>query len=103
MKRVPEAVLDDSKHLFWDIDASTLDPKLHEDFVLGRVLSLGNICAVKCVIEEVGLEVVRDFVLRAPHRLDRRSRRFFEVICSIQDSTCTTKPSRLVNELLFRP
>ena len=103
VKRLPEAVMEDSKHLFWDIDPSTLDPKLHEDFVLGRVLSLGNERAVKSVIEEVGLDVIRDFVLRSPHRLDRRSRRFFEVIFSVQDSTCTTKLSRLVKRPLFQP
>lgn len=102
MKRLPEAVLDDAKHLFWDVDPGTLDPKAHEDFVLGRVLSLGNMRAVKSVVDEVGLEVIRDFVLRAPHRLDRRSRRFFEVIFSVRDSQCTTKPSRLINGPLFR-
>jgi hypothetical protein len=103
VKRFPEAVMEDSKHLFWDIDPSTLDPQLHEDFVLGRVLSLGNVRAVKSVVEEVGLDAIRNFVLRSPHRLDRQSRRFFEVIFSVQDSTCTTKPSRPVNAPLFQP
>jgi hypothetical protein len=103
VKRIPEEVQSDSERLFWDIDRNTLDPQLHEDFILGRVLTLGNERAVKAIIAEVGLEALQDFVLRAPHRLDRRSRRFFEVVLSVHESSCTTKPSRPIISPLYWP
>jgi hypothetical protein len=101
VERLPEAVQNEFQRLFWDIEPKGLDTQLHMDFILGRVLSFGSERAVKAIVEEVSLEALREFVLRAPHRLDRRSRRFFEVVFSVQESTCTTKPSRPVISPLY--
>jgi hypothetical protein len=103
MNRVPSEVLAESRHLFWDIDPATLDPHRHADFVIGRVLSKGSWAALSALRSEVGDATLRDFVERAPHRLDRRSLRFFQVVLGTDPSACTTKPSRPSTAPLFSP
>jgi hypothetical protein len=90
--------------LFWDIDPATLDPKLHEDFILGRVLSEGTeemVCALRAAVGDSGL---RSFLERAPHRLDQRTRRFLEVVLeapATHQPQCTTTPFRRSSDALF--
>jgi hypothetical protein len=103
VNRIPDEVLEEAPHLFWDVDPSTLDPVRHEDFIFGRVLSKGSWAALRAVRLVVGDQTLREFVQRAPHRLDRRSRRFFEVALAIDETPCTTTPFRRSNERLFSP
>ncbi len=84
------------------MDVANIDLNRHADFVLGRVLSLGDAEAVHCLRREFGDEALRDFVARAPHRLDERSRRFFEVVLNVGESTCSPAPFRKRREQLFR-
>lgn len=103
MKRIPEVLRRRATKLFWDVDVSALDPERHEDFILGRVLSKGDLEAVRALREEVGDAVLRAFVARAPHRLDRRSLRFFEVVLSTDEVPCTNHPFQRSSVPLFRP
>lgn len=89
MRRIPQPVLDASTRLFWDVDPATLDPALHEDFILGRVLSEGDWDVVQALRAEVGDKVLRAFLERAPHRLDSRTRRFLEVVLPASEEPCT--------------
>jgi hypothetical protein len=84
------------------VDVKSIDLNRHADFVLGRVLSLGDAEAVHCLRREFGDDALRDFVARAPHRLDARSRRFFEVVLNVSESTCKQAPFRKRKEQLFR-
>jgi hypothetical protein len=103
MNRVPSEVLAESRHLFWDVDPASLDSHAHADFVIGRVLSKGSWSAVSALRSEVGDATLRDFVERAPHRLDHRSLIFFQVVLGTDPSACTTKPSRPSIATLFSP
>src|SRR5687767_7382071 len=103
MKRLPEAVLRLARQLFWDIEPGELDLERHEDFIFGRVLSLGDLDAVSALRAEVGDDALRAFIQRAPHRLDRRSLRFFQVLLSLPEASCTTTPSPRISAPLFRP
>jgi hypothetical protein len=103
VERIPPEVLAEDRRLFWDVDAEKLDPRKHEDFILGRVLSMGSWAALSAVRRELGDAGLRAFVQRAPHRLDRRSRRFFQVVLSIPETSCTTTPFRKSNDPLFAP
>jgi hypothetical protein len=101
---LPEIIASHAGRLFWDVDAGSLDLEAHEDFVLGRVLSLGSWQDLTALREEIGDDRIRQFVERAPHRLDRRSRRFFEVVLGARlEEACTTTPFRRSSESLFRP
>jgi hypothetical protein len=54
MQRIPEAILNAGPRLFWDVDVATLDPRQHEDFIFGRVLSEGTTELVQALRDEVG-------------------------------------------------
>ncbi len=77
MRRLPEILRRNAARLFWDVDVGGIDLNRHADFVLGRVLSLGDAEAVHCLRREFGDEALRDFVARASHRLDARAPAFF--------------------------
>jgi hypothetical protein len=107
MQRVPEAILNAGNRLFWDVDVATLDPSKHEDFILGRVLSDGTTNMVRALRDAVGDSTLRAFLTRAPHRLDRRTRRFLEVVLAGESAqeqeACTTTPFRRSSDALFSP
>jgi hypothetical protein len=107
MQRIPAQILRAGNRLFWDVDASQLDPAQHEDFIFGRVLSDGNEAEVRALHHEVGTEALRHFLSRAPHRLDARTRRFLEVVLDAarphQQEPCTTKLFLRSNSALFSP
>jgi hypothetical protein len=103
LKTLPKAIQDRAQQLFWDVDPRTIDLSLHRDFVLGRVLSEGDWDAVRSLRDALGDEVLADFVARAPHRLDARSRRFFEVVLPPPSTPCTTPPFRRNSDALFLP
>ena len=106
MERIPEVILNAGRRLFWDIDVAQLDPSKHEDFILGRVLSDGTADMVRALREVVGDSELRAFAIRAPHRLDRRTRRFLEVVLTgdeIEEPACTTTPFRRTSDALFSP
>jgi hypothetical protein len=105
MERIPEVILNAGNRLFWDVDVAQLDPAKHEDFILGRVLSYGTLEMVQALRKVVTDSELRAFVLRAPHRLDLRSRRFFEVVLAgsaeEKPEPCATMPFRCSSDALF--
>jgi hypothetical protein len=107
MQRIPRTILSAGNRLFWDVDVATLDPAKHEDFILGRVLSEGTTDMVRALRDAVGDSALRAFLIRAPHRLDRRTRRFLEVVLAGEGAqeqpACTTTPFRRSSDALFAP
>jgi hypothetical protein len=103
MIRIPPEVLAEASRLFWDVDLTAVDPVKHADFVFGRVLTHGSWIAIRALRAEVGDDALRDFVRRAPHRLDRRSLRFFRLALVPEESSCTTQPFRRTSDRLFSP
>lgn len=107
MRHIPDAILNAGNRLFWDVDITSLDPSKHEDFILGRVLSEGTTAAVLALRDAVGDSALYAFLLRAPHRLDRRTRRFLEVVLAgdkpQEQAACTTTPFRRNSDALFSP
>jgi hypothetical protein len=105
VQRLPEAIFQAGRRLFWDVDVGRLDPVRHEDFIFGRVLSEGTEEMVRALRAEVGDSALRAFLERAPHRLDRRTRRFLEVVLSDaatqEQTTCTKTPFRRNSDALF--
>lgn len=103
MRAIPRAVLEASSRLFWDVDIDALDPELHEDFILGRALSEGDWTVVRALRDEIGDAALRAFLERAPHRLDKRTRRFLEVVLPKSSEPCTTPHFRRSRDALFSP
>jgi hypothetical protein len=90
--------------LFWDVDLGRLDPEQHRDFILGRLLSEGDWAVVQATRAWVGDDAIADYVRRdAGRRLDRRTRRFLEVVLDIPPEPCTKTSSTSPSAPLFRP
>jgi hypothetical protein len=101
VRAIPPEVLARARRLFWDVDVAALDPELHEDFILGRVLVEGDWECVRAVRREIGDEGLAAFVRRAgARRLDRRTRRFFEAVL---DLPCETTSSTSSSAPLYAP
>jgi hypothetical protein len=103
MQRVPPELIARASRLFWDIDPEAIDPSLHEDFIIARVLVEGDWDAVQALRREVSDAELIAFCRRAGHRLDRRTQRFVEVVLRLEPGTCKRTSWRNGNEALFVP
>lgn len=99
----PEALAAKLPKLFWDSDLASLDPEAHLDFILGRLLTEGDWSVVQATRAWVGDQAIAAFVRRAGRRLDRRTRRFLEVVLEIPADPCTTTSSTGPSAPLLRP
>ena len=50
--------------LFWDTDLAAVDPAVHGDFILGRILSAGCLDALRWARNEFGDDAIRDWIVR---------------------------------------
>lgn len=103
VRSLPDVVRAQLSRLFWDVGSGRLDPERHEDFILGRLLNEGDWEVVSALRTDIGDEALKAFVLRSGRRLDRRTRRFFEVVFDLPRDPCTTTPSTSPSAPLFRP
>src|SRR5436190_8881851 len=103
MRVLPPEVAAQASRLFWDVDVRAIDPTLHEDFIIGRVLTEGNWRSVRALRSEIGDEGLSAFCRRAGHRLDKRTQRFFEVVLGLEPGTCKKTSWRSASESLFQP
>jgi hypothetical protein len=99
----PEALASRLPKLFWDSDLASLDPEAHLDFILARLLTEGDWSVVQATRAWVGDQGIASFVRRSGRRLDRRTRRFLEVVLEISPTPCTTTSSTHPSAPLFRP
>jgi hypothetical protein len=47
------------KELFWDVEYARLDNKINKTFIIGRVLSLGNLSELKEIIHYYGTRTIK--------------------------------------------
>lgn len=70
--------------LFWDTDPSGVDPAIHGDFILGRVLSAGSLDALCWARNEFGDDAIRDWIVRHEGRqLSAPQLRFWEAVIGL--------------------
>jgi hypothetical protein len=82
--------------LFWDTDASAIDPSRHRDFILGRILSVGHLDALRWARAEFGDDAIRDWIVRHEGRqLSSPQLRFWEAVIGL--------PGEKVDDWLARP
>jgi hypothetical protein len=78
--------------LFWDIDKETLDPKVHQEFVIERILARGDIDDFHWAKQFYGIDALKNTFLHAK-TLDSKSAVFWAYYFS--EDICTSKPSLL--------
>ena len=65
-----------SKHLFWDVDAESMDAERHRSFIITRVMDRGASPDVQVIWNQYGAETVKKVLLHAPS-LQRKTISFF--------------------------
>lgn len=81
---------------FWDVDVAGVDAIVHEDFVIGRMLSIGSLDALRWVRRRYGDDAIRAWILRHEGRqLSSPQLRFWETVIGL--------PAGLVESWLARP
>jgi len=80
--------------LFWDVDLGSLDASAHEDFIVRRILSMGDIADLAWARKTYDADSMKEIFLRSADRLDSKSRNFWKFHFDISDDTvCIPKPS----------
>lgn len=80
-------------YLFWDIDYKKTDLIKNKDFIVGRILSRGDVDDFRWAVKFYGNEEVRNIFLKKMSRLDAKSSNFFCVYFNIKKPECTPKQS----------
>ena len=66
------------KKYFWDVEFSGLSLKKYPDFILGRIMNLGNLQALKWLLKIPKQEIMR--VVKTNREIDLKTRNFWRVI-----------------------
>ncbi len=82
-----------SRHLFWDIDPSTLDPGKHSTFIIERILRFGMPEDIRVMQEQYSDAAVRAVIIRSRH-IDRKTAAFWAVHLGIprEEIACFSTP-----------
>jgi len=68
------------KKYFWDVDFKKVSFQAHQDFILSRLLSVGDLPAVRWLFNAVREKTIKNFVLDHGNRqLDKRSNNFWRL------------------------
>jgi len=83
-----------NKQLFWDTDFSQLNFKKNADFIIGRVLLLGDIGDYQAIKEYYGVEKIKKAAMEN-RNLNKKSLRFWSNIFNLPISSfrCAKKLS----------
>lgn len=84
-------ITDFSKHLFWDVDVSTLSFENHKEYIVQRVLEYGLMKDFVQLINYFSLNQVKDIAINL-RSLDDRTLNFIATITNtpLQDFRCYT-------------
>lgn len=69
--------------LFWDVDPTQIDVERDRDYVLERVMTRGDLLAMRWLIAQVEKLVLAEFLLRRGDRLTPRDRAFWSLIAEV--------------------
>jgi hypothetical protein len=69
--------------LFWDVDPAAIDPDRHRDYVLERIMSRGDLVAMRWLAAQYAPAVLAEFLERKGHRLAPRERAFWSLIAGV--------------------
>jgi len=87
----PIAFLNLPKHLFWDVNPSTLDVEAHRRYIIHRVITRGNEKNWVVIRDYYGMDRLKEEILMM-RDLDPKTHTFFSTIFDIPKSEfrCST-------------
>lgn len=92
--RVTSPLPESMRWLFWDLDFETLDPVLHADAVLPRVLENGRLEDVRALLAIYGRERIHRFFREVAHPLlSDRTRTFWRACFAAENEPWATLPA----------
>ena len=78
------------KNYYWDRSIIDKNP-LNDPEIFTRILNYGNIEEINYLINKLGIKKIKNFVLKYPYKLKKRSLSFWKVICGIKRGNKITK------------
>jgi predicted nucleotidyltransferase len=86
---IPEKI----KRLFWDVDKDAVNLKLHQSYIIRRIMDYGNIDDVKWMLAAYTTEEIVE-VLRKSRALSRKSANFWSAYFNIpkEEIECLKMP-----------
>lgn len=82
------------KRLLWDVDPDTLDPVVHGDFVIERVMTRGGLVAMRWLRATVARELLVGFLNHKGERLSPRDRAYWRLVCGLPEERQATGGGR---------
>lgn len=79
------------QYLFWDVDLKGLDSLKHRDFIVSRILALGNSDDFQWAVRQYGKEVIGKIFLKNIKKLDPKSQNFFCAYFNLNKNQCIRK------------
>jgi hypothetical protein len=84
--------------LAWDVDPAGVDPDRHQRWLIGRVLSYGNLAQVYDLERRVGRSRIETFFRKGGLDLvDRQTAAFWLALLDIPENECKRRSSRKSN------
>lgn len=79
---------------FWDTDLQLIDPALHKEFVIERLLQYGGLEGVRWIMEYWGADSIREVVQKS-RTLSRMTATFWSVYFDLPIETirCLSEPT----------
>lgn len=72
------------KKYFWDLDFDKLSISKHLNSILSRLLSFGNMQAIRWAVNNIGVSRIKQYILGLGERqLDKRSLKFWKTYLDI--------------------
>ena len=94
MVRLPKAILDEAGLLFEDVSPEAVDPEVHADFVIARVLDRGTLASVAGLVRFYGADRLRRFFREGGARqLQRRTVPLWAAFLNLTQDECTPRSS----------
>lgn len=78
--KVPE----NFRPLFWDVEWEKLDALTHQEFIMERVLNMGDETAVRWIIDTYSLDKVESLV-KTSRRLSRKTARCWQNLLGLKE------------------
>ena len=77
-------------NLFWDTDLNSLDPKANRQFIISRILNLGDVEDFRWAMDFYGSEAIKKQV-KESRNLDEKSLFFWRQYFNLSEEECSPK------------
>ena len=74
----PKQLPKEFKKYFWDVDPKKLSLRKYYDFMLGRIMTLGDIKVLKWLLKIPRRDIMR--VVKTSREIDMKTRNFWRVV-----------------------